>query len=66
MQQTLLGWTVLTFGCLLMLRVLFMRNRTFSHAAGFLSVGIAATITGLWLLHYLNLPHTIERVFASL
>ena len=69
MQQTLLGWTVLIFGCGLMVRVLFRRNDSFGQAMGFLSVGFGAALTGLWLVRLVNLPAAINqasRYFASL
>jgi hypothetical protein len=66
MQQLLLGWTVLIFGCGLMVRVLFRHNDSFAQAFGFMSVGVGAALLGLWLVRLLDLPQAVVRVFASI
>ena len=66
MHQTILGWTVLAFGCLLMLRVLFRRNDSLSKTFGTLSIGVFATLTGLWLVRMVDLPGAVADVFARL
>jgi hypothetical protein len=66
MQQTLLGWTLVTLGCGLMLRVLCRRNDSLGQAVAFLSVGAGAALTGLWLVHVVDLPGAITHVFARI